>query len=428
MISDREGPYLLSNRCLYNETDFSVNVLPKTAFSKDVLEVSPFDDAKLVATSQTILDREKDICNFLEKMFSTYIGLNKSIDQKLNIYSSDFSDENMDIIDFTEYKSQADNACVFEAAYSYIKSESDINLLWSTNEYVWIKYQHSDYLIKRKKFDIDTKTIEYQIIGYETWTFVKNANFRIPVYVHNISLNIDSIIPLSERVKTSQHVNTQKITTLALQAIRMANALRPDDPITSIPAFDLISGNNLVDMLSYCKKYIDYTFKSQSSSDVASKKIMKMMISSIISNICIDYQGETETDLSLIDFMRQKISTPFACVALTNKLITEGRLSKPISKSTHNTRIYDSTGSEHINKSRKVRNLNGIKITSSNRPIAPTVDRIIRYTTAQWGRKGHLRKYKSGKVIEIKPTTVKRKCMSTENATVNIKTTHYKIH
>ena len=63
---------------------------------------------------------------------------------------------------------------------------------------------------------------------------------------------------------------------------------------------------------------------------------------------------------------------------------------------------------EEYNNNPVVINLNGIQIKSRKRPIKVTRRNIIEYKTASWGVRGHVRHYKNGKTVYIKPYTCKR--------------------
>ena len=56
----------------------------------------------------------------------------------------------------------------------------------------------------------------------------------------------------------------------------------------------------------------------------------------------------------------------------------------------------------------------GVTIKSENIPKAPTLEIIRHYKIASWGRRGHLRHYKNGKVVYIAPCIAKRKDFDSE--------------
>lgn len=57
---------------------------------------------------------------------------------------------------------------------------------------------------------------------------------------------------------------------------------------------------------------------------------------------------------------------------------------------------------------RKVRTIGPVSIRSRSVPHAPTKKSVVKYTMESWNRRGHMRHYKSGKVVYIKPTTPHR--------------------
>ena len=57
---------------------------------------------------------------------------------------------------------------------------------------------------------------------------------------------------------------------------------------------------------------------------------------------------------------------------------------------------------------RRVRTVGPVRITSKERPKTWNAETIIHYKVESWSRRGHVRKYKSGKVAYIKPMTCHR--------------------
>ena len=67
---------------------------------------------------------------------------------------------------------------------------------------------------------------------------------------------------------------------------------------------------------------------------------------------------------------------------------------------------------------RRMRTLGEIMIQSKQTPKQTTHQNVIRYQTATWKVRGHLRTYKSGKTVWIKETQRKRQCMQNADQTV----------
>lgn len=64
------------------------------------------------------------------------------------------------------------------------------------------------------------------------------------------------------------------------------------------------------------------------------------------------------------------------------------------------TTAYDQSTQDE----RKIRTIGTISITSKSVPHAPTQKSAAKYVIASWQTRGHIRHYKSGKTVYIKPS------------------------
>lgn len=60
---------------------------------------------------------------------------------------------------------------------------------------------------------------------------------------------------------------------------------------------------------------------------------------------------------------------------------------------------------------RKVRTISMVKFTSKSVPRMPTEKSVIKYNVASWNTRGHLRHYKSGKTVYVRPSVHHRKAL-----------------
>ena len=64
---------------------------------------------------------------------------------------------------------------------------------------------------------------------------------------------------------------------------------------------------------------------------------------------------------------------------------------------------------------RRIRMVGNINVSSVKPPKQSTKDTVAHYRTATWKVCGHVRRYKSGKTVYIKPSTRHRKCLQDQN-------------
>lgn len=69
----------------------------------------------------------------------------------------------------------------------------------------------------------------------------------------------------------------------------------------------------------------------------------------------------------------------------------------------------------------KIWTIGGIKLRANTRPKAPRRETIIKYRVAAWSVAGHVRHYKSGKTIYIKPHDAKRKGLDGSNTGTSLR-------
>ena len=95
-----------------------------------------------------------------------------------------------------------------------------------------------------------------------------------------------------------------------------------------------------------------------------------------------------------------------------NTELSNGKRPKAMRGSSNKT-IKTAAGPVEKNpKPQIVRTLDsGVSIKSVKIPKAPTLDSVRHYKIASWTQRGHLRHYKTGKVVYIKPAIKERKCL-----------------
>lgn len=105
------------------------------------------------------------------------------------------------------------------------------------------------------------------------------------------------------------------------------------------------------------------------------------------------------------------------CIVKTNRLLQEYKpKTKEPNKTKPKTTSVKSDVSEKTENQRKIHMVGPVTIHSKQAPKPSIQERIVHYKTASWEVRGHIRTYKSGKTVYIRPQTRKRK--NTEAKTV----------
>ena len=122
---------------------------------------------------------------------------------------------------------------------------------------------------------------------------------------------------------------------------------------------------------------------------------------------CIDDDNKSNTPLSKSD-----LNHFFAAIVKINLELANGPKPKAVRAKGTKAKVKTITDKtpEKEPKPQIVRTLsNGVTIKSVKVPKAPTVDIVRHYKVASWNVRGHMRHYKTGKVVYIPPRVAKRK-------------------
>lgn len=103
-------------------------------------------------------------------------------------------------------------------------------------------------------------------------------------------------------------------------------------------------------------------------------------------------------------------------IARVNYELSKHKASRP--KQTPATVSYEKpkiiTQENPQERTQFVRTIGGLSVKSEKPPKPPTKRTVIHYSTATWPVKGHVRKYKNGKTVYIKPTVKHRKALQSQ--------------
>lgn len=423
--TDDEHFSLLNPKIMYRETDFETDLPAKSSLCKEVEECLFSKVPEERKASDILLTNEVRLQAFINRIVNDYFTSHKDIDKDLIPVDSNSS--KFDIIDFkdygAEYKSKTNGDDILKQIYRIVSDDPDPSLLWPISEYVRIDYSNvMHFTIHRISYDADTKRTKYEMVCYQKFILVKNQVIEFPICHGVFEVGIDTLQAIDDEFSTIDS-DSSKFDKAIITAVKTENLLN-GKTYMDLPVYRILSISSVNDLDKYGNKYIACKDLKANSHE---KNIMSNLFSKLMTNVIQDYDGTITSDVHATNFMRQKLSIPIACIILTNHMLKTQKMSKPVTKRISS--IKHTVNETAVNVPvRKVRHLGRIKIESETKPTAPTVEKIIRYTMSQWGRRGYIRHYKSGKTVEIKPTTVHRKCVEINAATDNQSSTKYVIH
>lgn len=390
---------------------------------------------QLINTSRT---KENEYAVIMRRCFESYMSL-IDIDQMLNTFddTSSFADT-ADIIDMSQYRPEgSDMLC------DAVNVKKDIGLLWSPSEYACIKINDAlEYRLKRLGYDEKTQTIAYDVCCYEKRILLTDEILTIPsvqAEIHVGLIDRDQAMRDNDKINDTQTMRND-LNRMMLAADQFESILTHDTNDTRNLLWYIQPTKMRYDSYSYGKKFITADFAQRSlSNDKDSQRIAMNMIRTLncdtifisaddIPDASDDIDGYGGYVFKAMHCILQKLMIPIASIIMTNVLLRRRRLSrKPLheKKIIQHTPVFDSDAvqPEII---RTTRRLDSVIITSNRTPKASSPEKVIQYSKSQWSRNGFLRHYKSGKVVEIKPTTVHRKCVSVDNnAALHSKSTTY---
>lgn len=134
---------------------------------------------------------------------------------------------------------------------------------------------------------------------------------------------------------------------------------------------------------------------------------------SFLKNSFKNYGIENFKKLWTVNDSKESISDFVTAIIRVNKELSSDEKPKAKRSSNVNSGIkaVSFDGAETPRK-QIIRTLkSGITITSERPPKAPTEDNIRHYKALAWNQRGHVRHYKSGKEVYIKPIVKTRKCL-----------------
>lgn len=380
-------------------------------------------------------------------IFTRFMAHIKDFDMALDLNTEISQNTVFDHLDLRDYMKNKFifGPSIFEEVNDFINSddfEYDPSWLWSTSEY--FKIQLSDnltYVCHRIMYDENYHAARYLCVEYRRFHMVGDQYIEIPVLwfyfqVTDANVNMDTLTASHNAImEPKEFPDTWKFETY----YKGAKASRPVDRMDNtfvdsyvdkygryFKALRLNIGGmlflpDMVDFIILDKKgYVGKHANTQTAGRINS--IMRAEVYPSFQRAKTPKEAEELSAVALKTHLITAASLIATSLFVTNKRLKEKKLSKPIHITNPDSSVtYKSEIILENQPERKTRILgDNIKITSEKRPEIPTMDRIIKYHTPEWGRKEHLRRLSSGKVVKVKAATCKRKCVDMHGAKSNL--------
>lgn len=387
-----------------------------------------------LSAAKQLLDQEDILSSSINDISRMYVHTHEC-DQNLCILRKNKAENTAyDILDFTEYDNDKDSRDVLKAAITALNdmhiNTTDTSLLWSTNEYIRIKYTPSiEFMMKRIGYNAEKKCIDYMMIVYNHRTFLQSEIITIPNTIATISVDFVAANDMLQYKSENEELdNINDASLLWYKTKMMADVLNTNE--NTAPRQYIYPRINITSMSdeNTVKLFVNKIQKLLKRTEmyVTPQKL------DLLRALYIGLLKETSNNQDISSKSKhavtyQNISIAIACIILTNIMLQTKKLSPP-EKPSGSTVIHTTADSVSNSPIRKTRHIGGIKITSEKRPSNPTMQKIIKYSASEWERRGFMRHYKNGKTIFIEPTTVHRKCVNIDKNQKTKATTKYIVH
>lgn len=335
----------------------------------------------------------------LTKQFGIWLSDCVDANPDLDRYSSSKS---FDTIDFKDYV-KSNN--IMHEALQHINENPDISTLWSVSPVIDIFINESvSYRVHRVLYDNINNAMRYCIYEYTKFRISDNDIIEIPTMQIVINVDIVKIRNMSEIIGLNTISADSYMSDKMQRNIIETTAKLSENPNEF---YTLRIGIMGCDSPLSTERHLELYHSHWA-------KPTYRNIRDRIREFCFDiYGGNQNGRVNLIKEKQaeHQIIAPsivMAAIIVTNKYLKNKKLSKPVTDNIrHEVEIILENQPE-----RKTRMLgNKIRITSEKRPQAPDTERIIKYHTPSWQRKGYLRRLKSGKLVEVKPSICTRRCV-----------------
>lgn len=384
---------------------------------------------------------------------NNFITNTQDMDQSLNISNTEPKPV-FDTIDFTDFIKSNDLYKTVNDILNTEDFEYDPSYLFSPNQYFEIIFSENlIFRCKRIDYNQERKATEYQVIVYQKFSFKFDNDDYIdkwfPVFEmytcaspseYNTETKI--IKPLMDTFLNNTESSQLKMLSfdanpttvfaeknnslITAYCNRYGNTFRAMDTA-------ILGADGIRSFMGYAK----YNIKNLSKGDfnitnaaLAECSITHLGIHNLNEPYMTNFGYEIKNRETLYnykeccEFVEIATAVNYA-IFYINKLLKDKKLSSLIKNPVHKVKrtIEINTDEDTAADIRQTRILGeNICFKSSSRPKPQDVEHIIRYSTPEWGRREHLRKLKSGKIIKIKSSICKRHCIDNNTSEKEIKT------
>lgn len=354
----------------------------------------------------------KDV-DLLHSIFDKYLTSLSDMDQSLNKYSHP---EQLDSIDLRQYVHESD---IFKTMFDIINEKPDIEMLFSPSETFEIKLTDAiSYRVRRCVYDPERLGVRYCFVEYRKIMMADGIIFEAPTVVSVVQADIVRVSNKTNVENDKAHlplavtIDSNSFGTVEKTSFDMMceNAKDPND------FYAIRIGDLGAKRINHIANWVQNAFDIERQSRREAYEIILMLYNN-------QYGAHIPDDLDVfnhpVELGKNNVAVhvnisktlPIAAVIIANYYLKQKQISRPVQTEklsvTRKTEIVLENRPE-----RKTRILgNSIRITTETRPQAMTAEKLIKYHTPEWSRKAHLRRLKSGKIIEVKAQTCKRRCI-----------------
>ena len=384
-------------------------------------------------------NRVLDVRNYIHSVFNDYIANTKDFDQALNIWHKLSDTTVADTLDFTDFtdNAYAENLDAAEKAYDIINTlgdSFDVSWLWSTSQHFDIIVSpRLMYKLVRIGYSDVRESVMYGFVEYERYNLTDDIYITIPMIQGVMDVYCDKFL-----IDNTGKINIKHCEQLNLNEYYDENVHFIKN-VTDSCIQKYGNGFNTVriDLLGEC--FANQININEHKKIVHNGEKKKSGLYNVLVDIMTKYALKDLDEVKSAGNkgyvatyrMLRAMSTITASLIISNKLLKDKKLSKPVKDCSVSDPVTIRHEMDIRNQpERKTRILgNNIKIASAERPAVPTMERVIKYHVLEWGRKEHFRKLKSGKIVHVKAAQCTRKCIDKTGtkSNQNKQATDYKI-
>lgn len=360
-------------------------------------------------TKDEIEECSAKLKNLLESTAADYLARIADIDPRINRYAYR---NNIDSFDFRKYNAREHSDILHEMS-GIINNNPDITLLFSPSEIFDIILTDAITLrVVRGQYSPEEHSIGYQIIEYTDFCLSDDTTINIPVMIQNIDIRISNILN-GEYItnETASGLITNRLNAISIKGIQDE---QEDSGNINICQMTNKGYCTVADMITAVDHgFLKMTNKNKTTASETLRIIHKIEYQNPDVTYKMPYPLDNQRELHMIS----SSALCMACIVIANNFLLQKKLSKPITKAVSDIAVNKQVEIILENRpDRKTRMLGAcIEISTGKRPVVITEEKLIKYHTPEWMCKGHLRHLKNGRIIEVKPSVHKRRCVDMSN-------------